>query len=137
MSKKKLENEFENQLKMLGIKFEKEVRAFNRVLGGGKGIRARLAEEGLKDYRFDFYIIELELFIEIQGGIWLSNSGKKSAHSTGTGQERDMDKAFMAFRYGWNVLPINGKQIKSAEISLFLKEAIDNDSFRSRGNFYS
>ena len=126
MSKKKiLEDTFAGQLDMLGIKYTREFKLFRDVVGDGAGIRKRLQEAGLKDYRYDFRIPCLKLLIEVQGGIWLSNKGKKSAHSTGTGQERDMDKSFKAWQYGWHVLPINAKQINSGEVALAIKEQYD------------
>ena len=127
MSKKThLEDEFARQLDLLKIPYKREVKPYEIIVGLGAGIRSRLAERNLKNYRYDFYIESMDLFIEVQGGIWLSSKGKKSAHSTGTGQERDMDKALMAFRFGWNVLHINGKQIKNGAIAILLDEVIKN-----------
>src|SRR5699024_8701966 len=37
--------------------------------GAGKGLRARLAAAGLKDWRFDFAYPDLMLAIECEGGI--------------------------------------------------------------------
>jgi very-short-patch-repair endonuclease len=127
MAKKKntvLEDKFAYQLDMLGVSYTREFKLFEQIVGAGKGIRKRLQEAGLKNYRFDFKIEETKLLIEIQGGIWLSNKGKKSAHSTGSGQERDMDKSFKAYKHGWDVLQINAKQISSGEISVFIKDKI-------------
>ncbi len=112
MSKKALEDSLALQFDAMKIKYRREVRLFAEFVGIGKGLRERLNNACLKDYRFDFEICELNLLVEVQGGVWLPKGG----HNTGTGINRDCEKALMAFKHGYTVLPVTKELIKSGKV---------------------
>ena len=59
---------------------EREYRLFAHHVGMGAGIKQRLADAGLNDYRFDFAWPDIKLAVEVNGGIWMGKSG----HNTGS-----------------------------------------------------
>lgn len=98
----------EAQLSGLSIVFEKEYRFGALASGGtGKGLRGRLKESGLKDWRFDFCIPRLMLAFEVEGGAW-----GKSRHTTGAGFSEDLKKYDAAMRLGWTVYRCDPAMVK-------------------------
>lgn len=77
---------------------EREYRFARDIVGGHKGIRQRLADLNLKDWRFDFAWPHLMLACEIEGGGWVGGR-----HTTGKGFEADLRKYDAAMRYGWTI----------------------------------
>jgi len=53
----------------------------------------------LRKFRYDFYLPDANVLIEIQGGIWT-----KGGHSTGRGILRDMEKINLATTHGYRIL---------------------------------
>lgn len=97
-----------SQLGAQGIEFEEEYRFGALASGGtGKGIRARLNESGLKDWRFDFCIPGMMLAFEVEGGAW-----GKSRHTTGAGFAEDLRKYDAAMRLGWVVYRCDPSMVK-------------------------
>lgn len=97
------------QLHAEGIQFEAEYRFGALASGGtGKGLRARLKDAGLRDWRFDFCIPELRLAFEVEGGAW-----GKSRHTTGSGFAEDLKKYDAAMRLGWIVYRCDPAMVKS------------------------
>lgn len=87
------------QLKALRIPYAEEYRFAALATGGtGAGVRVRLSEAGLKDWRFDFCFPELMIAVECEGGGW---SGGR--HTRGAGFHDDMLKYDYAMRLGWCV----------------------------------
>lgn len=101
---------------------EPEYRFGAMAAGGpGKGLRARLAEVGLKDWRFDFAWPELMLAVEVEGGGWI-----KGRHNTGTGFLEDLKKYGAAQRLGWTIYRTAGELIASGEAVKTIEQLIAN-----------
>jgi hypothetical protein len=77
-------------------------------------------------WRFDFAIPEIWAAIEIEGGIWLSQVGKKSRHCTGAGMLKDMEKYNNAAALGWALFRFTPQQFRAGAwieyLELYLKE---------------
>lgn len=99
-------------LRDAGIDFVREYRFGAEACGGaGKGLRARLDAAGLRDWRFDFAIIEHKIAIEVEGGGWM----KKSRHTSGAGFHGDLLKYQAAARLGWAVYRCDPAMVKSGD----------------------
>jgi hypothetical protein len=97
-------------LRAAGIEYTQEFRFAAESVGGpGEGVRERLATYGLKDWRSDFLIPQIDLLVEIEGGGWL----KKGRHTTGEGFEEDMRKYDAAMRIGYNVYRCSPEMVKN------------------------
>lgn len=105
-----LEVEFDRQLMFTGIEHEQQYRFAAEAVGLGAGIRKRLAEAGLKDWRFDFAIPDKKIAVEIEGGIWI-----KGRHTRGSGFKQDCEKYANALILGWRVLRVTGQHVKSGQ----------------------
>ena len=64
-----------------------------------------------RKWRFDFAIPAIKLGIEIDGAIWMPQTG----HSSGAGITRDIEKINAAIGLGWSVLRFSGPMVQSAE----------------------
>jgi very-short-patch-repair endonuclease len=118
-----------------GIDFIREYRfAAEQCGGAGRGLRSRLVEAGLRDWRADFAVKEHRLLIEIEGGGWM----KKSRHTSGAGFESDLTKYDDASRLGWIVYRCSpamvkkGRAIETIQIVIGLlecKKRLNTDCF--------
>jgi len=77
-------------------------------VGQGPGIRQRLSQAGLANWRFDFACPELQIAMEIEGGAWVGGR-----HTRGAGFERDLEKYDRACRLGWWVYRCNPRMVKN------------------------
>jgi very-short-patch-repair endonuclease len=93
-----------------------EYRFVRDIVGHGVGIRSRISESGLGDWRFDFAWTDIKIAVEIEGGIW---SGGR--HTRGKGFEEDCRKYNAATLHGWSVYRFTGSQVKSGEAVKFIK----------------
>jgi len=97
------------------------------VVGDGPGIRARVKEAGLKDWRFDFAWPDIKLAVEVEGGAWT-----RGRHTRGKGFVGDMEKYNYAAVCGWTLLRFatnhltNGYAIQMIE--RMIKEKLRNDN---------
>src|SRR5699024_2236839 len=109
-----------------GIEYQREYRFAAEHVGLGAGIRQRLAEAGLKDWRSDFRIVGVPLLVEVEG---VTHYGRKQRgtmsrgrQQTGAGSDRDMLKYDAAMRLGYTVyrcsqhMVNSGRAIESIEI---------------------
>lgn len=99
---------------------EREYR-FGAVAAGGpgKGLRKRLQEAGLKDWRFDFAWPDLMLAVEVEGGAWVGGR-----HTRGKGFLEDLRKYQAAQVMGWTIYRTAGELIKSGEAVRIIEQLI-------------
>lgn len=76
--------------------------------GTGKGLRARLKEAELRDWRADYLISGRMILVEVEGGAW-----GKSRHTTGAGFAADLTKYDAAMRLGYTVYRCDPAMVKS------------------------
>lgn len=99
---------------------EPEYRFGAMAAGGpGKGLRQRLADADLKDWRFDFAWPDLMLAVEVEGGAWIGGR-----HNRGTGFLEDLKKYGAAQRLGWTIYRTAGELIKSGEALRTIEQLI-------------
>lgn len=105
-----LEERFDFQIRAFKLTApEREYRFAAHAVGGpGKGLRIRLEEAGLKDWKMDFAWPDIKLAVEIEGGIWVGGR-----HNRGGGMIEDMRKYNAAALMGWKVLRFDGSAIRS------------------------
>ena len=89
---------------------EREYRFAAIHVGMGPGIRRRLQEARLKDWRFDFAWPAIKLCVEVEGGGWVNGR-----HNTGSGSDADLDKYCAAFRQEWWLYRCNKRMIDSGQ----------------------
>ena len=73
-------------------------------------------------YSWDFAWPEAKILLEVQGGTWMSKGG----HNTGSGINRDNEKANLANIAGWCCLAVTKDHIKSGQALEWVKEAHKN-----------
>jgi len=97
-----LERQFLSLLEMFGEDIpepENEYRFAVGIVGSGPGLRKRLEDARLKDWRFDFAWADKKIAVEIEGGVWA-----RGRHTRGDGYTKDCEKYNAAQRHGWVVL---------------------------------
>jgi hypothetical protein len=105
----KLEEKLAFQMKAIGLRsFVREHRFAAEHVGMGKGLRDRLAQARLRDWRFDMAIPELKIAIEVEGGGWTGGR-----HTRGKGFSEDLRKYGEAMKLGWNIYRCDGALIDS------------------------
>lgn len=88
---------------------EREYRFGAIAAGGtGKGLRERLQDAGLKDWRFDFAWPARLLAVEIEG---MGKRGKPGRHQRIAGFEEDIEKYNEAAVLGWTLLRFTGRMV--------------------------
>jgi very-short-patch-repair endonuclease len=95
----------------LGLEVVTEYRFAAEMVGAGKGIRERLKQHGLQDWRFDVAITSNLIAIELDGGTWTNG-----AHNRGSHMVSDMNKINTATVNGWRVLRFTHTHHKHSEI---------------------
>ena len=93
----------------MGLDYEEQFRFAALACGGtGSGVRQRLREAKLQDWRFDFAFPGAQLAVEIEGGAW--DYGR---HQRPVGFHEDLLKYEAALKLGWTVYRCDGQMVKS------------------------
>ena len=101
---------------------EREYRFAAIHVGLGPGIRRRLQEARLRDWRFDFAWPDLNFYVEVDGGGWVSGR-----HNTGTGSAADRQKGCAALRLGWICnYHVDGEMIKRRQAITTIEQTIES-----------
>lgn len=74
-------------------------------------------------YRFDFGWPDHHLLLEVQGGAWI-----RSGHTSGSGINRDTEKANLAMLEGWRVMCVTSNQIHDGRALQWIKRALEMSS---------
>lgn len=98
-----------------------EYRFAAEHVGLGKGLRVRLEEAGMKNWRFDFAWPETKFAVEVEGGAWVMGR-----HNRGSGFEGDLVKYHHAMRLGWSVYRCSGALIKNGQAVELIAELLLN-----------
>jgi very-short-patch-repair endonuclease len=106
-----LEDKLAFQIRAYGLpKPIREYKFAREVVGDAPGIRQRLREAKLKDWRFDFAWVDLRLAVEVEGG-----SFTQGRHNRPVGFEQDTIKYGEAMALGWTVYRCSTGLIKSGK----------------------
>ena len=113
----KLEEMLARQIKLVRLPEPvREYRFTAHHVGLGYGVRKRIKDAGLKDWRFDFAWPDLMLAVEVEGitsyGTNKNGSMKLGRHQTGEGMEGDLRKYDAAMNLGWNIYRCSGAMVK-------------------------
>lgn len=122
-----LEATLERQLNRLGIiegngrkDFETELRFCAVAVGGiGKGVKERLNDAGLRDFRFDLAWPDLRLAVEVEGGVWTGGR-----HTRAAGFTNDCIKYNFASLMGWRVLRYTTTEINNGSAAKTIKNLV-------------
>jgi len=79
-----------------------------------------------KGYKLDYAIPEYRIGVECDGGI---HKKGKSGHSSGTGIQRDINKASCLAANGWLLIRRTPQQLITSETIELIKRAIQNTKF--------
>ena len=128
--------ELAEQFAQVKLRPRPEYRFVAESLGPGRGLRARLADAGLRDWRFDFAWPAERLAVEVEGGVGhavvRSPTGKQITghHVHAQGYEDDCRKYAIALLFGWRVLRVTPKQIRDGRALQWVLVALGVEELR-------
>lgn len=88
--------------------YEREYKFAREIVGDGPGIRQRLKDAGLADWRLDFAWPEHKIAVEIEGGVFI-----RGRHVRGKGFVKDAEKYNALVLDGWRLLRFVSSHISS------------------------
>lgn len=89
-------------------------------VGRERGVKQRLREAGLKNWRFDFAWPDRRFAVEVEGGGWTGGG-----HTRGAGFRDDLVKYHHALRLGWVVYRCDGDMVKQGIASQMVVEFLE------------
>lgn len=102
---------------------EREHRFAALATGGtGPGVRQRIKDAGLSDWRIDFAYPAKKLAIECEGGTWTGGR-----HTRGAGFEADTAKYNALTLHGWRLLRFTSTAIKSGVALKVIETALSTE----------
>ncbi len=72
-------------------------------------------------FRWDFVHLQSQVAVELQGAIWINNSG----HSSGKGLLRDYEKLNLATSLGWRVYMLSESMITAEWLKVIVASILD------------
>lgn len=117
----KLEEALALQIKAVKLpEPEREYRFAAIATGGiGSGVRKRLKDAGLKDWRMDYAWPDLMLAVEVEGGGFINGR-----HNRGVGFAEDLRKYSEAMSMGWTLYRCDALLIKSGKALQVIEKLI-------------
>ena len=100
MSPSPLEDLLAEQLRVEGIEFDREYKFPCEDMAGKH-----------HNYRMDFALPQLRIFVEVQGGIYMRRSG----HNSPAGLKRDYNKCNLAQLAGWRYLQFTADDVQDGK----------------------
>jgi hypothetical protein len=88
--------------------------------GAGKGLRERLKAIGVKDWRFDVYLPEYRIAVELEGSVW-----QNGRHTRGAGFIGDISKYNCATVNGIKLLRYTHTNHAYSDVIADLRRIID------------
>lgn len=92
------------------------------IVGHGPGIRKRLKDANLRDWRFDFAWPDRKIAVEVDGGVWT-----RGRHVRGAGFISDMEKLNAATLHGWRVVRFATNHLTDGYAVAILSELLKGD----------
>ena len=88
-----------------------EYHFVREIVGDDPGVRSRIKEKGLRDWRFDFAWPNEKVAVELEGGTWV-----RGAHTRGRHFRSDCEKYNFAQLLGYRVLRFTGDMLEDNPI---------------------
>lgn len=98
---------------------EEQYRFAADIVGFGKGIRQRLSQAGLKDWRFDFAWPGIMFAVEVEG---ITPQGGR--HQNIKGFRQDLEKYHHAMVNGWTIYRTGRELIRSGQSVRFIHQKV-------------
>jgi len=101
-------------------RYEREYRFAAHHVGFGKGIRKRLKDADMQDWRYDFFFVDYDLAVELNGGNW--GGGRHTRPQALQSEYRKMNASALL---GHTVLIFDTGMVKSGEATIRVKQMIN------------
>ena len=79
-------------------------------------------------FRFDFVLIDTNLIVEVEGGVYMA----RSRHTSGAGFEKDCEKYNLAILHGFRVLRFTTRQVMAGDAIGMIYEILVNEGVKRR-----